>query len=101
MARPLRLAHRGDARTSIENTLHALRAASALPGLDGVELDVRVAGDGTPVLSHDPDLWRTHRDRRHVADLTATSRSPRSGPTRSSGPRRPIRACPAGSTRWR
>ena len=57
--RILRLAHRGDHRTEIENTIPALVAGCALPGIDGVEFDVRVTSDAEPILLHDPDLRRT------------------------------------------
>lgn len=56
--RPLRLAHRGDHRTADENTVGALRAAVAIPGVDGVEFDVRASADGEAILLHDPTLAR-------------------------------------------
>jgi glycerophosphoryl diester phosphodiesterase len=55
---PLRLAHRGDWRHAPENTIEAFVAAMAVPGCDGVELDVRLAADGTPVVIHDETLAR-------------------------------------------
>ena len=65
----LRLAHRGDFRDAPENTLAAFAAAMRIPGCDGVELDVRLARDGTPVVLHDDTLRRVqHRDG-HVRDL--------------------------------
>ena len=72
----LLLGHRGDARRAPENSIDALLAALAVPGSDGVEFDVRAARDGTPVLSHDPTLWRVlgHRDRirsRSTGELAA------------------------------
>lgn len=54
----LRLAHRGDWRRAPENTIAAFRAAMDVPGCDGVELDVRLAADGTPVVIHDDTLAR-------------------------------------------
>ena len=57
--RPLLLAHRGDHRRWIENTADALLDACRLPGVDGVELDVRAASDGEPVVLHDETLERT------------------------------------------
>lgn len=54
----LRLAHRGDWRRAPENTIPALLAAMAVPGCDGVEIDVRASLDGVPVLSHDETLER-------------------------------------------
>lgn len=58
-ARTLVLAHRGDHRRWIENTADALIDACRLPGIDGVEFDVRVAADGAPILIHDETLERT------------------------------------------
>jgi len=58
-ARPLLLAHRGDHRRWIENTADALLDACRLPGVDGVEFDVRAAADGEPVILHDETLERT------------------------------------------
>ncbi len=61
----LRLAHRGDWRFAPENTIAAFEAAMRVPGCDGVELDVRIARDGTPVVIHDDTLRRVqHRDTR-------------------------------------
>lgn len=56
--RTLRLAHRGDSRRAVENTLPAFRAALDVPACDGVEFDVRVAADGIPVVCHDETLAR-------------------------------------------
>jgi glycerophosphoryl diester phosphodiesterase len=50
---PLVLAHRGASWDAPENTLDALELAVA-QGADYVEFDVRLAGDGTLVLCHDP-----------------------------------------------
>ncbi|HET7026645.1 MAG TPA: glycerophosphodiester phosphodiesterase [Candidatus Limnocylindrales bacterium] len=58
---PLRLAHRGDHRHALENSLAAMRAALALPGCDGLEFDLQAARDGTPVVIHDETLARTHQ----------------------------------------
>jgi glycerophosphoryl diester phosphodiesterase len=58
-ARPLVLAHRGDHRRWIENTADALLEACRLPGVDGVEFDVRAAADGEPIVLHDETLERT------------------------------------------
>lgn len=65
------VAHRGDPYRHRENTLPALRSA-VRAGADAVEMDVRVTGDGVPVLLHDPTLKRLwgHRDIA-LADLTA------------------------------
>ena len=69
--RTLRLAHRGDWRRAPENTLGAFAAALAVPGCDGVELDVRRSGDGVAVCYHDDTLTRVHGIDRRVDDLTA------------------------------
>ena len=53
--RPLVLGHRGASAHAGDNTLEAFRLAVA-QGADGVELDVRFAGDGEIILSHDPSL---------------------------------------------
>jgi len=41
-------------------------------GADGIELDVRLAGDGVPVVIHDPTLRRTGLCAGSVAKLTST-----------------------------
>ncbi|HEY8989462.1 MAG TPA: glycerophosphodiester phosphodiesterase family protein, partial [Candidatus Limnocylindrales bacterium] len=68
--RVLRLAHRGDWRNAVENTLPAFRAALAVPGCDGLEFDVRAARGGVPVCYHDDTLTRVHRIDRRLADMT-------------------------------
>ena len=68
--RTLRLAHRGDWRRHVENTLPAFLAALDVPGCDGVELDVRVARGGVAVCYHDETLTRVHGVDRRVDDLT-------------------------------
>ena len=69
--RALRLAHRGDWRQAAENTIAAFLAALAIPGCDGLELDVRAARDGVAVCYHDDTLTRVHGIDHRVADLTA------------------------------
>jgi glycerophosphoryl diester phosphodiesterase len=49
-----------------ENTLGAIRFGAQI-GFKGVEFDVMLAGDGTPVLMHDRTLKRTTRARGEVA----------------------------------
>jgi len=49
------IAHRGLTTAARENTVAALRAAADL-GADGVEFDVRRAGDGTLVVHHDAEV---------------------------------------------
>ena len=66
---PRVLAHRGGGTLAPENTLGAIRLGAEM-GFRGVEIDVMLAGDGTPVLMHDRNLKRTTGLRRDVA-LTA------------------------------
>jgi glycerophosphoryl diester phosphodiesterase len=47
------IAHRGASRAEIEHTPAAFLRADSM-GADGVELDVRVAVDGSLVVAHDP-----------------------------------------------
>ncbi|WP_055565266.1 glycerophosphodiester phosphodiesterase [Streptomyces atriruber] len=51
------VAHRGDPYRVRENTIPSLRSALER-GADAVEIDVRLSGDGVPVLLHDPTLER-------------------------------------------
>src|SRR5579862_1855805 len=57
---PLVFAHRGGAALAPENTMAAFDNAVAL-GVDGLELDVRLARDGVVVVHHDATLDRTTR----------------------------------------
>jgi glycerophosphoryl diester phosphodiesterase len=66
------VAHRGAGREERENTLAAIDAAARL-GADGVEVDLRVAGDGGIVVVHDPDLTRTHGLDLRVSDVDTTT----------------------------
>lgn len=63
---PRIVAHRGGGTLAPENTLGALRLGAQM-GFRGVEFDVMLAGDGTPVLIHDPQLKRTTGARGDVA----------------------------------
>lgn len=65
--RLLILGHRGAPEEAPENTLESL-ALAVRQGADGVELDVRPAADGTPVVIHDATLERTFSIRGEVAD---------------------------------
>jgi glycerophosphoryl diester phosphodiesterase len=56
--RPIVWAHRGSRKKSPENTLESFLRAE-WEGADGVELDVRLSGDGVPVVMHDGSLKRT------------------------------------------
>jgi glycerophosphoryl diester phosphodiesterase len=69
--RTLRLAHRGDHRKAVENTIEAFLAAMAKPSCDGLEFDVRESLDGVPVLLHDETLQRVQGRPEAVVDLTA------------------------------
>ncbi len=62
-------AHRGLTRHNPENSIPAFRAA--LEAADGIELDVRLAKCGTPVVAHDDDLQRIYGLDAHVNQLTA------------------------------
>ena len=57
--KPLVFAHRGDTSAAAENSIAAIRAATAWA--EGVEFDVHWAPDGTWRLSHDdlPSEWRS------------------------------------------
>jgi len=72
----LRLAHRGDWRVGPENGLRALLAGATAPRSDGVEFDVLLAADGTPVVIHDADLRRVQGVDAAVAELTAAELAP-------------------------
>ena len=82
-ARPLRLAHRGDWRTGPENSLGALVAGARAPRSDGVEFDVRLSGDGVPVVIHDRDLGRVQGVPGVVGRLSAAALSAHGVPTLS------------------
>jgi glycerophosphoryl diester phosphodiesterase len=63
---PRIVAHRGGGALAPENTLGAIRLGASL-GFRGVEFDVMLAGDSTPVLIHDETLERTTGVRGEVA----------------------------------
>ena len=60
MIPPLRIAHRGASGRGLapENTLAAFEKALDI-GVDMLEIDVRVTGDGQLIVLHDPSLDRT------------------------------------------
>ncbi|MFI1682324.1 glycerophosphodiester phosphodiesterase [Streptomyces sp. NPDC020607] len=64
------VAHRGDPYRVRENTLPSLRSAFDR-GADAVEIDVRLSGDGVPVLLHDPTLKRLWGYERPLAALSS------------------------------
>jgi glycerophosphoryl diester phosphodiesterase len=70
-SRPLVFAHRGGAKLAPENTTAAFDNGVAL-GADGIELDVRLSGDGVPMVFHDPSLERTTDRSGPVAALSAS-----------------------------
>jgi glycerophosphoryl diester phosphodiesterase len=61
------LGHRGAPTEAPENTLESF-ALAMRQGAHGVELDVRPAADGIPVVIHDDTLERTYTVRGAVAD---------------------------------
>ena len=63
------IAHRGASAVAPENTIAAFQAAIDA-GADGIEFDVRLAGDGVPVVIHDETLYRTAGVRGRVADMS-------------------------------
>jgi len=68
--RTLRLAHRGDWRRAVENTIPAFLAALRIPGCDGLEFDVRAARGGVAVCYHDETLTRVHGLDRAIGDMS-------------------------------
>ncbi|MGK5077840.1 glycerophosphodiester phosphodiesterase [Janthinobacterium sp. HLX7-2] len=67
---PRIVAHRGGGTLAPENTLAALRCGLAY-GYRAVEFDVMLAGDGVPVVVHDPELGRTVAGSGAISDYTA------------------------------
>ena len=65
---PRVVAHRGGGTLAPENTLGAIRHGASL-GFRGVEFDVMLAGDATPVLIHDETLERTTDGKGEVARM--------------------------------
>ncbi|MBI3374176.1 MAG: glycerophosphodiester phosphodiesterase [Betaproteobacteria bacterium] len=65
---PRVVAHRGAGTLAPENTLGAIRHGASL-GFRGVEFDVMLAGDGTPLLIHDETLERTTDGKGAVAHM--------------------------------
>jgi glycerophosphoryl diester phosphodiesterase len=63
-------AHRGVSAHYPENTLAAFARAIEL-GVDGIELDVHLSGDGVPMVIHDDTVERTTNGIGSVADFTA------------------------------
>ncbi len=65
---PRLVAHRGGGSLAPENTLAAIRLGQSL-GYTAHEFDVKLAGDGVPILMHDPTLERTTNGKGRAADL--------------------------------
>ncbi len=63
------IAHRGASGMAPENTLSAFREA-ARQGVDWIEFDVSLLGDGTPVIHHDHTLGRTTNRRGRLRNLS-------------------------------
>jgi glycerophosphoryl diester phosphodiesterase len=68
--RPLIIGHRGASFAAPENTLAAFSRALH-EGADGIEFDVRLSRDEVPVVIHDDTLWRTAKNKKAVAALSA------------------------------
>lgn len=69
---PKIIAHRGAwDRWRTENTLPAFTEAQRL-GAWGIEFDVHFSRDGVPIVNHDTDLLRCHKQDGVVCDLTFT-----------------------------
>ena len=66
---PRIVAHRGGGSLAPENTLGAIRLGASM-GFKGVEFDVMLAGDGTPVVIHDETVDRTTNGRGAVSGMT-------------------------------
>ncbi|MDI2127679.1 glycerophosphodiester phosphodiesterase [Yinghuangia seranimata] len=64
----VKIAHRGDPLKVRENTLASLESAVAC-GADWVEVDVKLTGDGVPMLLHDDTLRRLWGVERRLADV--------------------------------
>jgi glycerophosphoryl diester phosphodiesterase len=66
---PRIVAHRGGGSLAPENTLGAIRLGASM-GFKGVEFDVMLAGDGTPVVIHDETVDRTTNGKGSVPAMT-------------------------------
>jgi glycerophosphoryl diester phosphodiesterase len=65
---PRIVAHRGGGALAPENTLGAMRLGASM-GFKGVEFDVMLAGDGTPVVIHDETVDRTTDGKGEVSKM--------------------------------
>ncbi|MDE2093052.1 MAG: glycerophosphodiester phosphodiesterase [Burkholderiales bacterium] len=66
---PRIVAHRGGGSLAPENTLGAMRLGASM-GFKGVEFDVMLAGDGTPVVIHDETVDRTTDGKGEVSKMS-------------------------------
>ena len=66
---PRIVAHRGGGALAPENTLGAMRLGASM-GFKGVEFDVMLAGDRTPVIIHDETVDRTTDGHGEVSKMT-------------------------------
>jgi len=71
VGRRLVIAHRGASAYAPENTMPAFQLAVE-QGADAIELDVRVTGDGVPVVLHDATTARTTDAALVLADTTVS-----------------------------
>ncbi len=73
---PMRFAHRGMVQDAPENTLGAF-AAAIDAGCEGIEIDIRISGDGEVIVAHDGNFTRmalghpNGGSNRLLADMTA------------------------------
>ena len=69
---PMRIAHTGVTQFAPENTLEAFRKSAEL-GLEGIELDIQLCGDGEIIITHNGNMgymtFEKHRD--VLMDMTA------------------------------
>jgi glycerophosphoryl diester phosphodiesterase len=72
-ARPRVWAHRGASAHKPENTLAAFELAKTA-GADGIELDVRLDGDGNVIVFHDHDLRRLCGRPGRIDEISTTER---------------------------
>lgn len=68
---PLIIGHRGASAVAPENTLASF-ARALTDGAVGIELDIRLARDGVPVVIHDANLRRTALREGLVAEMTSS-----------------------------
>ncbi len=71
MTLPLIVAHRGNKSVTPENTLPAF-ASAIRSGCDGIETDVVMTADNTPVVIHDKTVDKTTDGSGHVGQMTLT-----------------------------